>query len=129
MRLFFLDPTGSPAINVSRLRKSGFNISKLVASNASTMDAMIVLGDGTPDDQVIGVIAYHMNGSKIVGVVKPKSTNLGAADQIKTYFKPKIRKIMFVVDQDDLQIDEILADFTQRINPIKNILQFQPFIA
>ena len=115
MRLFFLDPIGSTAINVNRLKKSGFNLRKLVASYVSKIDTMIILGDGTPDDQVIGVLAHHMNGSKIVGVVKPKSTNFGAVDQMKTYLQPNIRKVVFLIDQDDLDLDSIFQNIIQRI--------------
>ena len=76
---------------------------------------MIVLGDGTPDDKVLGVIFHHLNGNKIVGIVKPQVTRLGAIDQLKVYLKPNINRVMILLDQETTQLTNLIPEITSRI--------------
>ena len=115
MKLYFLDTTSKTAINVGTLKKSGYNVRRLIASIASTLDTLIVLGDGTPDDKVLGVIFHHLNGNKIVGIVKPQVTRLGAIDQLKVYLKPNINRVMILLDQETTQLTNLIPEITRRI--------------
>jgi len=115
MKLYFLDTTSKTAINVGKLKKSGYNVRRLIASIAPTLDTLIVLGDGTPDDKVLGVIFHHLNGNKIVGIVKPQVTRLGAIDQLKTYLKPNITRIMILLDQETTPLTDLIPEITNRI--------------
>ena len=115
MKLYFLDTTSKTAINVGTLKKSGYNVRRLIASIASTLDTLIVLGDDTPDDKVLGVIFHHLNGNKIVGIVKPQVTRLGAIDQLKVYLKPNINRVMILLDQETTQLTNLIPEITSRI--------------
>ena len=44
---------------------------------------IVIITNGTPDDIVFSIIAYHQNGRKIIGIVKPEKTRLGAIDSIQ----------------------------------------------
>ena len=84
MRLYFPDASSPPAINVSRLKKSGYNTRRIVVTTPSgALDTLILLCNGTPDDRVLGVLAHHLDGNKIVAVVKPTEKRLAKAAHIE----------------------------------------------
>jgi len=68
----------------------------------SDLDTIVVIADGTPDDIAFSIIAFHLNGDKIAGIVKPPGrTGLGVSNLIPTYLKGNIRKIEILMDQED----------------------------
>jgi len=36
------------------------------------MDALIIIGNGTPDDVVLLILTHKMDGDHVVGMTKPK---------------------------------------------------------
>lgn len=115
MKLYFLDPKSKTKINVARLRKSGYDIRRIIVESVKSLDALILICNGTPDDKVLGILSYHIDGGKIVGVVKPEKIHLGALDQLKTYLGPKIQKIMILIDQEDLTLENFFNEALNRM--------------
>jgi len=119
MRLYFLDPSSRAAVNVTTLRKCGYNVRRIIVESVESLDALVVIGNGSPDDKVLGTLSYHLDGGKVVGVVKPgKMTRLSVLDQLKTYLSPKMKKIMILVDQENLSLDNLFNDALSRIRKI-----------
>ncbi|NQE45737.1 hypothetical protein C5S31_06935 [ANME-1 cluster archaeon GoMg2] len=99
MKLYTLDPSSRLATNIAR-------ISKRIKMNVLTfeprsLDTLVVIGDGTPDDIAFSIIAFHSEVDKIVGIVKPGIRGFGVIDLIPRYLKRNIRKILVLLDQDD----------------------------
>jgi len=116
MRLYFLDPSCRAAVNVARLRRSNFDVGRLIAESAESLDALIVIGNGTPDDSILGVLSFHLDGYKTVGIVKPgEMTHLSVLDVLKTYLRPRIRKLMILIDQEDLTLDNLFDNALRRM--------------
>jgi len=58
-----------------------------------------VLGDGTPDGQVLAIPALKLNGKAVTGKAKPKYTGL-CTIQAHSYYTG-FRKIAFIMDEED----------------------------
>lgn len=120
MKLFFLDPTSRLATNIHRLKNCGFNANSIIAQDARQgRQAIIVLGDGSPEDKVLGVISYHLNGNSVIGIAKPIETHLAVLDQLKTYVEESnAERILIVIDQDNWTLDDIFSAAERRIHGI-----------
>ena len=108
MKLYTLDPNSRLATNITKISRV-LKMDVLVKGvDISDLDTIVVIGDGTPDDIAFSLIAYHLNGDKIAGIVKPPGrTGLGVSDLIPTYLKGKVRKIMVLMDQEDEPLNTI----------------------
>jgi len=108
MKLYTLDLNSRLATNITKISRV-LKMDVLVKGvDISDLDTIVVIGDGTPDDIAFSLIAYHLNGDKIVGIVKPPGrTGLGVSDLIPTYLKGKVRKIMVLMDQEDEPLNTI----------------------
>jgi hypothetical protein len=84
-----------------RLKKISKRL-RLDLSSRGELESAIILGDGTPDDIVVAIVCYHLNGDKIAGLIKPERiTGPSVVELIpKTYLKMKIGKFAVVVDQE-----------------------------
>jgi hypothetical protein len=72
------------------------------------LDTLVVIGDGTPDDIAFSIIAFHLNGDKIAWIVKPKEEKrVDCVGLIPAYLKGNIRKIIFLMDQEDDKLNTI----------------------
>lgn len=72
------------------------------------LDTLVVIGDGTPDDIAFSIIAFHLKGDKIAGIVKPKEEKrIDCIGLIPAYLKGNIRKIIFLMDQEDESLHTI----------------------
>ena len=73
---------------------------------------LILIGNGTPDDLILAILAHKFNGSTFVFLVRPEvRRNIPAIRTIPTLIKQagvKIRKILFLVDQEtQLNLEKI----------------------
>lgn len=119
MRLYFLDPTSRTLINVARLRRCGYDVRRIIAQSVEILNALVVIGNGSPDDKVLGALSYHLDGGTIVGVVKPRGrTGLSVLDQLKTYVSRRIKKIMVLIDRDDSLLEQLFGNALDRIRGI-----------
>jgi len=110
MKLYFLNPESRAAINVTKLKKCGYETRRIIADWVESLAGLVVLANGTPDDQVLGVLCHHLDGDGAVGVVKPtEKTHLSVLYELKTYLNLKISKIVFLADQEELSIDDLFA--------------------
>jgi len=116
LRFYFLSPTSATAKNISRLRKSSYEIRRIMIESIprKTLDKLIVLCNGTPDDRVLGVLAYHLNGNNIVGITKPIETRLGALGLLASflnYSTPlRFKKFLFLIDQETDLPDDLFIN-------------------
>ena len=47
---------------------------------------LILVGDGTPDNYVLAILAYHLNGRKVVGIAKHEEMRgLSVLRDVRTY--------------------------------------------
>jgi hypothetical protein len=119
MKLRFLYPTSRTAINVHRLKRCGYDTSRIIDQDLSASTSqLIVLGNGSPEDKVIGILSYHLDGNNVIAIVKPTSTRLSVLDQLKTYLDLKFEKILLLVDQDDLNLNDLFDEAARRLGEI-----------
>lgn len=115
MRLFFLDPTSRTLINVRRLKKQEYDTRRIVAQDVETLDKLIVLGNGSPEDEIIGIMSYHLDGRRTVGIVKSQSPGIASLDHIRDYMFENVQRILFIIDQDDNNLSQFFASVSERI--------------
>ena len=60
-----------------------------------------MLGDGTPDRQVLAIPALKLNGKAVAGKAKPKYTGLGTIQAHSCY--TGFKKIAFIMDDNILR--------------------------
>jgi len=99
MKLYPLYPSNRLATNIARISKK-IKMNVLTKFEPRGLDTLVVIGDGTPDDIVFSIIAFHLNCDEIAGIVKEKR-GFAVIDWIPTYLKGNIRKILVLLDQDD----------------------------
>jgi hypothetical protein len=87
----------------------------MVAETVVTLDKLIVLGNGSPEDAIVGILSYHLNGEWTVGIVKPSRTGIATLDYVRDYAKDNVRKILFIIDQDDNNLDQFFQLVRERI--------------
>ena len=72
MKLYPLEPSSRLATNIEGIsKKTGMDV-LIKGVNIADLDCLVVIGDGTPDDIAFSIIAFHLNGDKIAGIVKPE---------------------------------------------------------
>jgi len=83
------------------------------------LDTLVVIGDGTPDDIAFSIIVFHLNGDKIAGIVKPKEKKrIDCVGLIPAYLKGNIRKIIFLMDQEDDKLSTIYERIHEGVKKI-----------
>ena len=121
MKLYPLEPISRLAINIARISKKiemdvlikGVDMADL------DLDCLVGIGDGTPDDIAFSIIAFHLNGDKIAGIVKPEMEKRDACiDLIPRYLNGNIRKILILMDEGDDPLDTIYEKIQQRVKKL-----------
>jgi len=108
MKLYPLEPSSRLATNIARISKKTRMDVLIKGVNIADLDCLVVIGDGTPDDIAFSIIAFHLNGDKIAGIVKPEMERRYAyINLIPTYLKGNIRKILILMDEEDDPLDTI----------------------
>ena len=117
MKLYTLDPSNRLATNIAIISKR-IKMNVLTKFEPPGLDTLVVIGDGTPDDIVFSIIAFHSEADKIVGIVKPEIRGLGVIDLIPRYLKGNIRKILVLLDQDDYLLSEFYEKIQKRLQKV-----------
>ncbi len=108
MRLAPLSPTSPTAANLERFSRR-LGLRDLLV--AELRDKVAVLGDGTPDDLVLAVLAHRLDGRDVLGVVKPEYTGPSSVKAVKAiYSVPQFRRVsrfLLTIDQEDLDLPEV----------------------
>jgi hypothetical protein len=109
MKLYFSDPTSRPAININRLSRITYNMKEIILSTPSEIDTLIVLGDGSPEDEIVGILTWHQRANpKTAGVVKPEKHHTDSFCTIRAYLESlKARCFLFIIDQDNVPLDDL----------------------
>ncbi|MCW4010259.1 MAG: hypothetical protein NWF05_06515 [Candidatus Bathyarchaeota archaeon] len=109
MKMYFLDPTSRVSINIRRLRRLSFPVQRLILSTVAELSTLVVLGDGSPEDEIVGILACHQ-GNKTVGITKPEKHSTDAFREIRQYLKIRsINKLLFILDQDTSSLESIFS--------------------
>ena len=83
----------------------------------TTIDSLIVLGDGREDYVVVPLICHHLNGNKTAAIIKPIFTRDGAIHTLKTIVK-NYKTIAFILDQEKDKLPELRDKITMKLNEI-----------
>ena len=65
---------------------------------------MVIVGDGTPDNYVLVILAHHLDGGKLVGTSKhAERRGLAVLEEFKTYLEAskQLTTAILLVDRDD----------------------------
>ncbi|MBE0516324.1 MAG: hypothetical protein IBX41_02880 [Methanophagales archaeon] len=109
MRLYPVEPSSKLAAKIAGISKKKLRMDVLIKeTDIRTLDTLVVIGNGTPDDIAVSIVAFHLNGDKIAGIVKPKTERrYGFISVIPLYLKDKVRKVLVLMDQEDDQLNAI----------------------
>ncbi len=84
----------------------------------SDIDALIIIGDGTPDDVVLLILTHKMDGDHVVGITKPKE-RLGASSlsSIRQYIEriKNLKNLIFVIDQEKDVLEDIWRQVDEKL--------------
>jgi hypothetical protein len=117
MKLYPSDPSNQLATNIAKNSKD-IKMNVLNKIGPPGLDTLVVIGDGTPDDIVFSIIAFHSEADKIVGIVKPEIRGFGVIDLIPRYLNGNIRKILVLLDQDDYSLNTFYEKFQKRLQKV-----------
>jgi hypothetical protein len=104
----------------SKLRKIDKQLPQNVLADKVTptsIDSLIVLGDGREDYVVVPLICHHLNGNKTAAMVKPTFTRDGAIQTLKTIVK-NYKTIAFILDQEKHELPELSNIIRMKLNEI-----------
>jgi hypothetical protein len=74
------------------------------------LSTLIVLGDGSPEDEIVGILSCHL-GNKTVGVTKPEKHSTDAFREIRQYLNLKnLAKLVFILDQDTHSLESLFSE-------------------
>jgi hypothetical protein len=108
MKLYPLEPGSKLAAKIAGVSKKIRMDVLIKEAPAQGLDTLVVIGNGTPDDIAVSIVAFHSKCDKIVGIVKPKTERrYGFVNMIPLYLKNNVRKILVLMDQEDDQLDLI----------------------
>ena len=79
------------------------------------VSSVIIVPEGTPENIALTLITNHLNGLKIISIIKPRiGTGLGVIPHLHLYIdSPYIEKVVLIVDKDFKPIGELL-EFADR---------------
>jgi hypothetical protein len=109
MKLYPLEPSSKLAAKIAGISKR-IRMDVLIGNvDILNLDTLVVIGNGTPDDIAFSIVAFHLNGDRIAGIVKPKTDRrYGFINVIPLYLRRgNIRKILILMDQEYDSLDEI----------------------
>ncbi len=92
------------------------HLGNLIKSGLTCSD-LITIGDGTPDDVVLLLLARARDGKKPVYVVKPREKRYGALMLIDTYLKNKnLKRVLFLMDQEKDDLKSVYKSIEDSLN-------------
>jgi len=119
MRVYPLDSKLYDNIR-SKLRKIDKQLPQKVLADKvtpTTIDSLIVLGDGREDYVVVPLICHHLNGNKTAAIVKSTLTREGAIQTLKIIVK-NYKTIAFILDQEKVELPELSNIIRMKLNEI-----------
>ena len=105
MKLYSLNPMDKLTINIDKIsRRLRFNILiDYLPEMERKLRGLILITDGTPDDYVIAILSYHLDGEEVFAIAKPERPRLGALPLISNYLSRLrgLSKIAILMDQEN----------------------------
>ena len=117
MKLAVLSP---PDWSIYRnLHKWSRRLGIQLATSMQTIDSIIILGNGSPDDITYLILCHKLNGKKVVGITKTKEPRYSSIDVIiELAERIKVKKYLLVIDQENDDVNTIYRE-------IERILRFR----
>jgi hypothetical protein len=120
MKLYPIEPSSKLAAKIAGISKKIRMDVLIKEAPAQGLDTIVVIGNGTPDDIAVSIVAFHVNGGKIVGIVKPKTERrYGFINVIPLYLKDNVRKVLVFMDQEDDQLNEIYENIETDLEKLR----------
>ncbi len=91
----------------------------------STLESLIILADGYRDDIAVGILSKHLDGKKLVGLVKSERTRISSIKNIPVYLshlskKQPLKNLVFIMDQENDTLEKIHSEIEKEINRVCN---------
>jgi len=114
MKLYPFMTVDSVVRNIVRVsRWLGFDV---LVSVVEELRCFIVIGDGTPEDEILALIAYHLNSvGKVIGIAKPEFVGIKVFELIPTYLVQKVGSILVLIDQEDYDVEVLIKEVEERL--------------
>jgi len=113
------DPTHRLSIDITSLLRK-LNLRETINLTSPKQDTLIVIANGTPDNEAITLLLHLHNGKHTVDIAFPKYKHIKAAQILHEYLKENYTKILLILDQEEWQIDKIHEHLKKNIIGIKN---------
>ncbi len=124
MRLYALEPSYGVKLK-SKLRKiqKGLEKEVIIGERAFQINSLIVLANGDIDDRIIGITCKHLDGEKVLGVVKPQVTHISTLTCLPDYLKKlsfsDFPHFVFVMDQEYYSLDKIRQEAEEKFKKMQ----------
>ena len=121
MKLYLFKPTNKLAKNISKIStRLGIEVS---TTESDPLSGIIVIGNGTPDDQVVAVISHRLNGKKVVGIAKPTKKWLGVFNSLPVYLRhlKEGMKLAILIDQETESLESIFNEIKKRVKELYTV--------
>ena len=92
------------------------HIASVVAQAPEFSDRVVVVADGSPEDEVLPILAVALNGARLVDVAFPMHKSLSVFSVIGDYVDRGYRRIAVMVDQEERGINEVSSDVKKRLS-------------
>ena len=114
MRLRLLEPVaGRIAQHIATISRR-LRLNVLATCLPVRPTTLIILGDGTPDDYVIALVAWACDGERIAFITRPSETGLTSTIRLlKSVYlpmSPGIRCVVLVIDRDKRDLSNITEE-------------------
>jgi len=90
----------------------------VVPAPIADVESLLLVGNGTPDNYVLCILAHHLDGRKIVGFAKHEELrHLAVLNDIRTYVEAseKLVNLLLLVDRESCQLDALTEDILRRL--------------
>ena len=120
MRIYALSPLDSKLQTWSRRLKIP------LAYSPNTLNKIIAITDGHPDDTVMLILTHKLDGEKVVGALKTRFTMIGGIKSIlkimPEQFK-QIEAILFTLDQNTKDLSELWEEIVDTFKQNSTLLE------
>ena len=110
MMLYPLEPIARWVIQHIATMSRRLNLGVLSLSPPREGRYLIIIGDGTPDDYAMTLVAWLSNGQETAFITKPARTGLSCLELLRTVYlryAPHLRSVLLAVDRDNDQLTAI----------------------
>jgi len=121
MKIVFLDPNHRLSIDTFQLLRR-LRIEETVVRSPIETNKLIIIANGTPDNEVAAILLHTLNGEHTVALAFPKYKRTAIAKYIHSYINQDYNNIIVILDQEQDKLQNIYNYFKeQMLLEIKNI--------